>query len=515
MNNQKKLDTKNKHGAAKNKKFWVVFIFLIFILGFTVRIYDLTDAPLDFHPTRQLHSAIIARGMYYQGLETIPEWQKERAFNQWQSEGLIEPQVMEALTAITYSLIGSEQLWVARLWSIFFWMVGSIFVFLLSRKMVGIQGAAAAIVFFLFWPYAAIASRSFQPESLMIMMITTGIWAAVLWVEKQSWWWAVLTGLLCGLAIYVKSVAVFFVAPAMAGLILTNFSFPKAIKNRQIWLIFALAVLPYTLYHLFGVFVLGLLGQQFNLRFFPAMWFNPVFYIKWVGELNRVVSLEIFLAAIFGVLIFPKKKYSGVLLGLVIGYFLYGFTFSYHISTHDYYHLPLFILVSLGLSHLVEGLLKGVHSEDRKASGKLLIALMVIFMLIKAWDVRASLKRVDYRNEVGFWQNLGKEIGYGKKVTGLLADYGYRLSYWGWINVSPWMQTADINLRELAGEEVDYQNALKEITASNDYFIVTSLDEFAQQHQLEFYLRSNFKVYKESEVVIIFDLKQMMENNQS
>ena len=392
-------------------------------------------------------------------------------------------------------------------------MLGGVFVFLISRKMTGIHGAAAAIVFFLFWPYAAIASRSFQPESLMIMMIAAGIWAAVNWVEKQSWWWAILSGILCGFAIYVKSVAVFFVAPAMAGLILTNFSFLKAIKNRQIWLIFALAVLPYTFYHLFGVLILGLLGQQFNLRFFPAMWLDPVFYIKWIGELNRVVGLEIFLPAIFGVLIFPKKKYSGVLLGLVIGYILYGFTFSYHISTHDYYHMPIFILVSLGLAHLVEGLLISVKSEKRKASVKLFIILLVVFMLIKAWDVRTNLKRVDYRNEVGFWQNLGKEIGYDKKVTGLMADYGYRLSYWGWMNVSPWMQTTDINLRELAGEEVDYLKSLEEITAGNDYFIVTSLDEFAQQEQLESYLRSSFLVYKESEEVIIFDLKQRLEQD--
>jgi hypothetical protein len=33
-------------------------------LGIVLRLINVTDPPLDFHPTRQLRSAIIARGMY-------------------------------------------------------------------------------------------------------------------------------------------------------------------------------------------------------------------------------------------------------------------------------------------------------------------------------------------------------------------------------------------------------------------------------------------------------------------
>jgi hypothetical protein len=40
-------------------------VVVIFILGAALRLIDITDAPFDFHHTRQLRSAIIARGMYY------------------------------------------------------------------------------------------------------------------------------------------------------------------------------------------------------------------------------------------------------------------------------------------------------------------------------------------------------------------------------------------------------------------------------------------------------------------
>ena len=55
----------------QNKSHWLwwAIIILAVVLGITVRFYDLTDAPLDFHPTRQLHSALIARGMYYENLK--------------------------------------------------------------------------------------------------------------------------------------------------------------------------------------------------------------------------------------------------------------------------------------------------------------------------------------------------------------------------------------------------------------------------------------------------------------
>ena len=52
-----------------------ITILLLLLLGLGIRLLDLTDPPLDIHPTRQLHSALMARGMYYQGRTDVPEWQ--------------------------------------------------------------------------------------------------------------------------------------------------------------------------------------------------------------------------------------------------------------------------------------------------------------------------------------------------------------------------------------------------------------------------------------------------------
>ena len=496
----------------QNKPHWLwwAVIILAVILGITFRFYDLTDAPLDFHPTRQLHSALIARGMYYENLEDAPEWQKEMAVSQWKAEGLIEPQIMERLAAFTYKLIGSEQLWAARIWSILFWTLGGVFLFLIARDIAGIEGAAIAILYFFLWPYALIASRAFQPEPLMVAAIIIGLWAAIRWTKNPSMVNAVLAGVICGLAIYIKSVSVFFIAPALAGLVLSNYSFREAIKNRQIWLLGILSVLPYAIYHLYGVYILKLLGEQFSLRFFPNLWTDPAFYLRWVGEMSRVVGLEIFLLALAGSLIFPKKKVIGLFVGLTVGYLLYGFTFSYHISTHDYYHLPLMLQVPLGLALVFKALVDAIEKEKMKYSRLIIAVVLIVFMSLKAWDARVTLKRVDYRGEILFWRNLGTEVGSEQRITGLLSDYGYRLSYWGWMKVNPWMQMMDINLRELAGESVDFQAALEQSLVGEDLFIVTLMDEFARQPELQKFMNSNYRIIKETPEIIIYDLNEKL-----
>ena len=163
----------------------VSVLVLIFGAAFAIRLYDLTDLPLDFHPTRQLLSAIKARGLYY---ETEPDgistWKLETAIHQAKLKSDVEPVVFERLVAFTYRFTG-EKLWIARIYSSLFWLIGGIFLFLLVRGLVSFEGAVFSTAYYLFFPYAIIASRSFQPDSLMVML-TLAFW----WIFAR---WAALT----------------------------------------------------------------------------------------------------------------------------------------------------------------------------------------------------------------------------------------------------------------------------------------------------------------------------------
>jgi hypothetical protein len=68
----------------------------------------------------------------------------------------------------------------------------------------------------------------------------------------------------------------------------------------------------------------------------------------------------------------------------------------------------------------------------------------------------------------------------------------------------------DINLRELAGEKIDYQKALEQNLIGNDLFVVTLMDEFSRQPELKDYLYSKYPIIKETSEIIIFNLHEKL-----
>src|ERR1041384_7998265 len=118
-----------------------IALVLIFGAAFAIRLYDLTDLPLDFHPTRQLVSFIKARGLYYETQPNgISTWELETAIRMAKLKADVEPVVFEHLVAFTYRFTG-EQLWVARVYASLFWLMGGVFLCMLARQFVSFEGA--------------------------------------------------------------------------------------------------------------------------------------------------------------------------------------------------------------------------------------------------------------------------------------------------------------------------------------------------------------------------------------
>lgn len=191
-----------------------IALVLLFSLALTIRLYDLTDLPLDFHPTRQLLSAIKARALYYETQpDGIPTWKLETAIRQAKLKADVEPVIFERVVASTYRVTG-EQVWIARIYSSLFWLVGGMFLFLLVRDLISFEGAVVSTAYYLFFLYSVIASRSFQPDPLMVMFVLAFWWTFSRWVNLNSsssprtrWeygWWTLLAGLFGGLAMLIK-----------------------------------------------------------------------------------------------------------------------------------------------------------------------------------------------------------------------------------------------------------------------------------------------------------------------
>jgi len=195
---------------------WLLPLSLL-LFGLGLRLVDLTDPPLDFHPTRQLRAAIIARGMYYEMLSDADPVVADKALQLRAALETYEPQIFERLTALSYLAIGGETLWTARLFAILFWCVGGVFLFDLARRMVSWGGGLVALAYYLFLPLSVQASRSFQPDPLVTLWILVSLWTTYRWSQVRTWPWGVATGLIAGLTLLIKPTAVFGYVGAAEG----------------------------------------------------------------------------------------------------------------------------------------------------------------------------------------------------------------------------------------------------------------------------------------------------------
>lgn len=495
---------------SRHKWLKVLILIIIFAGALAVRLYDLNDLPLDFHAARQLQSMIKARGMYYENGVHEDTWQRAFAIEQWKIMPTEEPEVVEHLAAWTYQVIGQENLWFPRFYSVLFWLVAAVGLYLLLRKWVSVEGALIGLLFFLFAPYSIEASRAFMPDPLMLALLIWSCWALTRWNEKQTWGRAVIAGVFFGLSIYVKLTTVFLAAGAIFGLALGQFGFKKAIKNLQLWLIGVLALLPGVLYNLFGIYVFKFIGQDaVENRIVPAMLIDPISYLHWNSLIGVVAGFSAFLLGLAGLFLLKQRASRSITLGLWAGYVLFGGIFIYYYTTHDYYHLPILFLSSIGLAALGDILIVKVLEMVRPSW---LARVLVVFVLAAGvgevfWQIRTEFKRVDYRPQAAFWQKLGKKL-YNTSSLAMTEDYNGRLIYWGWYASSYMPDVAELRHRELTGHGSDAVDTFKAAAEGKEYFLVTLLDDLDQMPTLKAYLYQTYSIYDQGKGYIIFDLRE-------
>ena len=491
---------------------WLFGLILALVLGCGVflRFNDLSAPLLDFHPTRQLFGAIKARGLYYQAISeaalpspgtesTSTNWQRDLAVRQYEGEATIEPPLMENLSAALYASFG-EQTSIPRAISASIWLVGGLFLFLLSRNLTTSNLAAACgLAFYLLLPYSVTASRAFQPDPLMVMLLILFWWSMENWGRHTSWKWAVISGISGGLAIFVKFPAAFFVVGAALGVILAHIGVVKALKHPQTWVIVLLGILPPGAYLYYGTRMGGFLDQQFGSRFYPEMWISPFFYLRWLLKLENIAAVPWLALSVLGWLVLSGKPARIFITSLWAAYFFFGMAFSHHISSHDYYSLPLIPIAALGLAQLSRAALPGLLEKIRNARSFqiIVISLCISAILLITVDQYVKQRENDYRSQAAFWSHIGNAIGHQPGVLALTTDYGYPLAYYGWQNSTPWPASVDID---------NFDEVFARLASNKDYFLITDFGEYDRQPSLQQQLTSHYPILVQDNTFVLFDL---------
>jgi 4-amino-4-deoxy-L-arabinose transferase-like glycosyltransferase len=484
-----------------------LLILIVFMIGFSIRLYDLQDPPLDFHLTRQLRSALIARAVYYRLNPKISPQLEQQATSLADLE-IYEPPLFENIVGATYALIGSEQVWIARIYLAIFWAIGGLALWGILKRFTSRIGVLISLCFYFFLPFSIIASRSFQPDPWMVMWMLVCTYTLVVWSERQTWKWALAAGITGMFALFVKVVAACFIAPMAIFMVLAALGWKKWWRSGQVWVMAGVMVLPSAVYYfLFNTQRSGDF-MSFWTGSLLSMIYSSHFYADWLAMIQGLTNLFPFMLGLLG-LTLVKGRIRWALSGLWTGYFIYGLIFPYQYMTHEYYHLPLVALIALTLGAVVDAFWQALSQQPLgwRVAAALILAFAAFYGLYVG---RSVLYASDYRNEPKAWEKIGAAIPADKTFVALTADYGMRLRYYGWRTMSAgWPTSSDERLFALAGKGGidDYQSYFKNFIQGKDLFVILAFNEFDNQPQLKDQLTRGYAVYAQGDGYLIFDLK--------
>ncbi len=483
-------------------------LLILFALGIGFRLLNLTNPPLDIHAWRQLGSATFARGLYYQMSPNADPQIRQQAIQLAAATGHDEPTITETLVALSYFVAGGEYLWISRLWTTLFWMIGGAALFSLVRRMTSVDGAMMALGYYLLLPFGNTTTRCFLPEPLMVMWIILALFALYRWVESQTWKWTIIAGVLAGLAVLTKVFAVFPLAPVIVLVNLSAFGFRRTVTNLKFWVMVALAGVIPAAYYIFpdpqsgggylGFWVLPFLGRLKDITF----------YISWLHHLNGDFNLAIVLMAIASTFLL-EKRWRAMCLGLWIGYGLLGAAVPELIYSHMYYNLPLVAIIAISLGP-ISALVLGKISEQGRLWRILFFGVALVGVGYSVFMSRKEVVAADYRAEPEKWRELAAKIP-NVLTVGITEDYGMELNYYGWKFSIPYPYSFDQDMGRMAGHEFDVNadnlDYFKNHVGDSGFFVITMLDELDAQPYLKKILYDNYPIYDQGDWYIIFDLR--------
>jgi len=329
-------------------------------------------------------------------------------------------------------------------------------------------------------------------------------------VTKPAWKWAVLAGLVGGLAIFVKFVAVFFVVGGALGALLGRFKIRELIRDPQVWALGVLGMLPGVAWIVYGKFFAGLFAEDMSGRFIPSLLFSPLFYLQWQVKAAAVAGGIGIMLGLWGLLLVDGRE-RRFLLGIWGAYLVFGLYFNYHISTHDYYSMPLIGIVALSLTPLGSWFFASLAEGGTGRVRGALFVVLLYGVFSSVWDVRNEMKSVDYRPQEAYWAEIHEALDSQGSVIALTEDYGTRLAYWGWQRAANWPSSGDLYQAVVRGNQRDIEKLFAEATASKTLFLVTDLDDFAKQEELRGLL-AGYPLLAQGNGYLIYDLQGTLES---
>jgi 4-amino-4-deoxy-L-arabinose transferase-like glycosyltransferase len=484
--------------------FWLkLCLVLMFLLAALIRL-DEIQAPghlLD----REYTSAIFARAFYFMSNEQVVEWRREIAVTTMTQQPVLEPPLVEYLVSLIYRVMGHEEIYYSRYLTGAFWLVGGLFIYLITKKLLSTEAALFATLYYLFVPMGVIISRSFQPDSLMMMLFLGSLYLLVNYFENGAKKHLLQAAVVTAFTLLLRPLVLFAIFCALLALSLQKKGNWRKIIDWPLIIFSGVSLLPAAIYYGYGIVFAGFMRWKVSTSYMPHLLVKRDFWLGWFQLGINVVGTAFLIAAIIGFFLLRNRTARGLIIGLAISYVVFGVAFTYHIHTHPYYHIQLFPVVAICAASCLDSLVKAL----RNSSGKLWpvpIILSVAISLYFAYRTeRDTLYQTRMEDPRTAWR-IGEIIGHNPHTVFVSRYYGIPLEYYGEFGGAPWpVGIEDPFYREPGAHQQSVQERIDGLGFEPEYFVITSFDLYQRLHQdLAAYLESTCSVRLDTTDYLIY-----------
>jgi dolichyl-phosphate-mannose-protein mannosyltransferase len=422
-----------------NLKDFVIVIFL-FLLTFLPRLYKIDNPIADWHSWRQADTAAVSRNFIKEGLTPFyPKFDSLNSLNAYSDQNpnryfFAEFPIYNLFTYPFYKTFGVNELW-ARLVSVIFSSLTSVFLYFLVKQFSSKRAAFLAGAFFAIIPFSIYYGRVVMPDPTHIFFSVLSLYLIAIWTKNQKMSIAILAGLASSITLLTKPYGLILILPA-GYLMLRKWGF-KLFKNKQFYIFTILTLLPFGLWrwhinqHPEGMFGTDWLFNQGNIRFTGA-------FFRWLvfERMNKLIFATGGFVLFFLGLIRGRSKKEGWFYFLwLLAVLIYFVVIAKGNVTHDYYQMPILPIGAILMAKGFEFLLMFGNGLKQRIINFCIALGLVGLMLAFGWYEVRGFFNVNHWEIVKAGQAVDKLLPQEAKI---IAPYSsdsaflYQTNRYGW-----------------------------------------------------------------------------------
>ncbi|HET7127696.1 MAG TPA: glycosyltransferase family 39 protein [Gaiellaceae bacterium] len=460
---------------------------------------------------RELYGGLLARQYYYGDGAGLSAQKREVVRQLGTSFSPIEPPVMNLASAAAFELTG-ENLWVPRLFSVVFWVIGGVFLYAIAVRLASSGGALVGLALYLFWPFGVSISRRGMPDAPMIALLLAASLCVIRYWERPSPRRLLIAAIVSSFATAAKpGVAGIFLVMLFTALALSQRRLVESVVRGRFPLFVLVASAVSAAYYVYGTYVHHFLAGESDGRIAPHALVEGWYWRGWWSMIStslpfpqhqRALALVPLAAGAAGIVLARRGIPRAVLVGLSLGYVVLGLVFTLHISTHPYYSLPLVAILSLAIATLAGFLL----DRPSAAARGVLVGVFLVAMAGVVYKDSRVVVGENPRQRIADYRRIGDLTGHTPHALVIDPYLKSPISYWGWMVARYWYEpspAADLGPASAASP--------LHLPGRFDYLVVMQTSELRTEPRLRELTRS-LQVVARTSRYAIFDLRSRREN---